>query len=98
MPFSSPVVEVTSTASIVVPNAIGRSLGDPIPTAITNTGSAVAYFGGPEVIASATVVGAGGFPIPPGGILNIDEVFTDVLWAVCAAGQSTTLCLLLGRQ
>lgn len=98
MPFQSPVVEVTSTAAIVVPNAIGRSLGDPIPTAIANTGSAVVYFGGSDVIASATTVGAGGFPLPPGGILNSDVVFTDVLWAVCAAGQSTTICLLLGRQ
>lgn len=98
MPFASPVIEVGDSPEVVVPNTLGRSIGDPVPTAITNTGSVVAYFGGPDVVADATDVGSGGFPLPPGGILNSDIVFTDVLYAVCPTGQSTTLCLLLGRQ
>jgi len=98
MPFASPVVQVTSTAAIIVANPLGRSLADPIPVAVSNTGSSTAYLGGPTVVAESTSVGNGGFPLPPGGAITLNVVFTDIPYAVCASGQSTTLALMIGRQ
>jgi hypothetical protein len=98
MPFASPVVDVTDVVTVIVPNSLGRSLADPIPVAVSNTGSSTAYLGGPEVVAQSTSPGSGGFPLAPGGAITLNVVFTDVPYAVCASGLATTLALMIGRQ
>lgn len=90
MPYTTTPVTIgtTPTAIALVPRINGT-----VP--LTNTGSATAYLGGPDVAASGANQG---FPVAAGATVDVpaSASLDNELYGVVSSGSTTVNCLLPG--